>query len=88
LERKTRSTIVDQQQPRSYKGHLDTFARKIIVNESEDEYQRSNASKKLEDKLYAYSTSLVPDLERELDKYRRLYDDAMYALKERDAEAK
>lgn len=30
----------------------------------------------------------MPDLERELEKYKRLYDDAMFALKERDAEAK
>ncbi|CAN5950160.1 unnamed protein product [Sphagnum jensenii] len=64
------------------------FARKVAVNESEEEHQYSSTSKKLENKLIAYSTSLVPDLERELEKYKRLYDDALFALKDRDAEAK
>ena len=90
LDRKTRSHIIDQQDPRNYKGNLDAFARKVVMNESEEEYhqQRSNTSKKMEKKLLAYSTSLFPDLERELEKYKRLYDDSLFALKERDAEAK
>lgn len=37
--------------------------------------------------MFAYERSLVPDLERELGKYRRLYDDALYALNEKTAEA-
>lgn len=62
FSRKARSNIIDQQNPLNYRGNLEKFARKVVVNESEDDQQRSNASKKLEKRLLAYSTSLVPDL--------------------------
>jgi hypothetical protein len=40
---------------------------------------------RMETKLQAYEKSLIPDLEKELAKYRRLYDDALFALNEKTA---